>query len=90
MHRFEGVRMNLDEAVLRDGRRLLEVWPDAAAQYDGNANVARFVSIPEGQRGYVFVEHGEADNHYVMLLVFSPSGESDFVEGRRLGEKSQA
>jgi len=40
-----------------------------------------FVSIPEGQQGKVFVEHGDGPDRMISLYVFHTNGESDFVEG---------
>ena len=46
-----------------------------------------FVSIPEDQRGKVFVEHGDGSNRMISLYVFPTNGESDFVDGAGVDEE---
>jgi len=72
--------MKLDEIVLRNGRKLLDVWSDAGDEVHTRDAIA-FVSIPEGQRGKVFVEHGDGPDRMISLYVFHTNGDSDFVEG---------
>jgi len=77
--------MELKDIVLRDGRKLLDVWSDAGDEV-GKCDAVAFVSISEGQRGKVFVEHGDGPDHTISLYVFHKNGESDFVEGTGVEE----
>ena len=77
--------MDIEHAKLRDGRRLLDAWPKVAQFFEPEDDV-QFVSIPEGKRGFGVAEYGDAENHYLMMYKFHPTGESDFVEGRALSE----
>jgi hypothetical protein len=79
--------LKLEEMVLRDGRKLLDVWPDAVESIEAN-EATGFVSIPEGTDGSVFIEHGDGANRIVALYRVYRSGESDFHTGIMFGRKS--
>ncbi len=74
--------------VLSDGRKLLEVWPEAT-MFDREGEALRFVSIPEGSNGQVFVEYGSGEDRGVSLYQFYQNGEADFYMGLGTASKKR-
>ncbi len=72
--------MKLEDMVVRDGRKLPEVWLDAGNEVRESDFIA-FVSIPEGKTGKVFIEYGNGATHMIALHTFHPNANTDFEAG---------